>query len=99
MYVFMKKTIGARKNFSIWEHSPAEKWVDDNLYAFQRGDVLTLLNNNGQNGNQISQYIGHLDYQSGTQVCNVYYDNDCITLQQGQDGTVGAQYTMLNGEN
>ena len=80
LYKFMQRAVGARKRNQVWNHPQEEKWVDDNFYAFARGNVLvTLTNNEGDQNRNIP-----VSWGEGTRLCNVLGDNDCVNVSGGK---------------
>jgi len=47
IYTFVKTILSARKAHSIWSQSQIERYIDDNFYAYSRGDFLVALTNTG----------------------------------------------------
>ena len=45
LYKFIKTTVTARKAHKIWNQPHVERYVDDNFYAFTRGDVFIATTN------------------------------------------------------
>ena len=58
-----------------------QRYVDDEFYAFTRGESLVCLTNQGSNKN-ILKTISYHPYASGTKICNIMYPNntDCIEV-------------------
>jgi len=80
----------ARKAHEVWNHPLEEKYVLDNVYAFNRGDMLVALTNH----NDQAQFSPEAPWSEGTQVCNIFYpDSDCQSVQGGK-----INITLMNGE-
>lgn len=47
IYQMTAKINAARKAHQIWNHSQDEKWVEQNIYAYNRGDFFVALTNSG----------------------------------------------------
>ena len=55
------------------------QYVDDNFYAFTRGNVLAFFTNV-----QSSQYkITYHYFKEDDKLCNALYDRDCVTVSGG----------------
>ena len=90
IYQMTKKINAARKAHQIWSHPLEEKYVEDNVYAFNRGDFFIALTNSN---NQV-QISPQSPWADGTKVCNIFYpDSDCQTIQGGK-----FNLTLMNGE-
>lgn len=63
----------ARKEHSIWDHMMEEKYVLDNVYCFNRGDLMVALTNKYD---QVS-FSPAAPWNDGTTVCNIFNNNDC----------------------
>lgn len=80
MYQFVKATVGARKRNRVWEQQQLEKWVDDNFYAFARGNLLVLtINTDYDQSRNIP-----VSWNEGTRLCNIYNGGDCVNVQGGK---------------
>ena len=67
-----------RKKVQIWNYGIVQRYADDNLYAITRGNVLACFMNV-----QSSQYkITYHDFKGGDKLCNVFYDEDCVTVSE-----------------
>ena len=90
IYQMTAKINKARKSEQIWTHPLEEKYVLDNVYAFNRGDFFIALTNSN---NQV-QFSPAAPWSEGTTVCNIFYpDSDC---QQVSGGKINV--TLANGE-
>lgn len=79
IYQMTAKINAARKAHQIWNHQQEEKYVMDNVYAYNRGDFFVALTNSG---NDVSFQPSAQGFANeGTQVCNIFYpDTDCQTV-------------------
>ena len=93
MYKFMKAIVTTRKEHEAWKYPHVESYVNDNFYAFSRGDVLIATTNTH---NTVSIKVTYLpeSFTEGTIVCNVFYpETDCTPIQNG-----GLDVVLENGE-
>ena len=74
LYQMTAKVNNARKQTESYKHPFEEKYVLDNLYAFQRGDMFVALTNGYDD---VNQSVGNLSYADGTTVCSIFDENDC----------------------
>jgi alpha-amylase len=94
LYKFLKTTIAARKNNKVWNYRAVERWQDDQLYAFTRGETLVVLTNVGGNGSDVERTITYHPYKVGQKLCNIYYPKeDCVTVSSN-----GVKVKLLHGE-
>jgi len=69
----------ARKYQAVWDHPYEERYVQDNFYAFQRGQFLVATTNSH---NDQSVQVPNTAFTDGEQVCNIFYPTtDCQTVQ------------------
>ena len=80
MYKFVQASVQARKRNQVWNNQQLEKWVDDNFYAFARGNLL-ILTINTDNDQSRNIPVG---WGEGTQLCNIYNRGDCVRVQGGK---------------
>ena len=67
------------------------QYVDDNFYAFTRGNVLACFANV-----QSSQYkITYHDFKKGDKICNAHYDGECVTVSEGSININMGDYPKL----
>jgi len=83
MYKFVSTIVKTRKNNKSWKYAHVERFVDDNFYAFSRGDVL-IASTNSHDTQEVSVTYLPDSYTDGTVICNVFYpDQDCSTVTDG----------------
>lgn len=93
MYKFMTTIVQTRKKYEAWSHPHVERYVNDNFYAFSRGDVLVALTNTHDKVDTLVTYLPD-SYKEGTVVCNVLFpETDCATISNGT-----LHITLLDGE-
>jgi alpha-amylase len=93
MYKFVTKAVTTRKQFKAWEYPQVERYVNNDIYAFSRGDILVAVTNTH---NTVDVRVTYLpdSYKEGTRVCNIFYaDSDCATVTDG-----AIQVTLHDGE-
>eukprot|EP00824_Muranothrix_gubernata_P019306 TRINITY_DN38922_c0_g1_i1.p1 TRINITY_DN38922_c0_g1~~TRINITY_DN38922_c0_g1_i1.p1 ORF type:complete len:464 (+),score=87.64 TRINITY_DN38922_c0_g1_i1:3-1394(+) len=78
IYQFLKKANKVRKDNRIWEKEYREIWVDENVFAFVRGDVLVIFTNGGE---AQSRDFPNLPWNGN--VCNQLKDGDCVNVSGG----------------
>ena len=83
LYQMIAKIHAQRKASEIWNQEFVERYVEDNFYAFSRGEFLVALTNQG-NDKEIK--VTYTPFQDGETVCNIFYPtSDCQTVQGGVD--------------
>ena len=93
MYKFMTTIVQTRKKFEAWKYPHIERYVNDNFYAFSRGDLLIATTNTNSQKDISVTYLPE-SYKEGTKVCNVFYPrDDCQTIKNG-----ALKVTLINGE-
>ncbi len=80
LYGYTAALVNARKTHQIWNQAHVERYVDDNFYAFSRGDLFVALTNSG---NSISRSVTYHPFAEGQTVCNVLFSGDCVTVSGG----------------
>ena len=68
-----------RKSVKIWDLSIVQRYADDNFYAFTRGNVLACFSNTSY----LRRTITYHSFKDGDKLCNILYDNDCVTVSGG----------------
>ena len=81
IYKMMKVSNQVRKDHQVWTQPAIERYIDDNFYAFSRGDVLVALTNFG---GSVSRTVTYLPFKEGETVCNIFNRSDCQTVSQGK---------------
>jgi len=71
-----------RKEYQIYDYDHIERYVDDDFYAFTRGDVLIALT---KKTSDLSRTITYHPYSKGETLCNVLASNDCTTVSENGD--------------
>nr|AGU13047.1 alpha-amylase [Moneuplotes crassus] len=83
MYKFVTNMVKARKDFNVWEHPHVERYVNHDIYAFSRGEVLVAVTNTH---NPFGVDVAYLpdSYKEGDILCNILNsENDCTTVSNG----------------
>ena len=75
LYNYLKAIVNARKAHQIWNEQHVERYVDDNFYAFSRGQFLVALTNSD---NEVQRKVTYQPFAEGETVCNIFYATDCI---------------------
>lgn len=90
-YQVIATTNAQRKASQVWNYEQVERYVDDNFFAFSRGEFLVALTNSG---NTQSRQVTYHPFTEGETVCNIYAPTtDC----QQVSGT-GVNVYLDNGE-
>jgi len=90
VYVFIQRIIAFRKQTQFWNQPQVQRWSDNNFYAFTRGEYFFAFTNSNQE--QVRNITYH-PYQNGQVLCNIFWQGDCVTVQNGQFPVY-----LLNGE-
>eukprot|EP00992_Anisonema_acinus_P007147 TRINITY_DN2796_c0_g1_i1.p1 TRINITY_DN2796_c0_g1~~TRINITY_DN2796_c0_g1_i1.p1 ORF type:complete len:460 (-),score=90.44 TRINITY_DN2796_c0_g1_i1:63-1442(-) len=85
MYMFLNRTIHARKASKPWAGEHIQRYYADSFYCFTRNGALVGLTN--QN-NDYSQYVQNLPYPHGTRLCDVVGKGGCLTVDNSGGATV-----------
>ncbi len=79
----ISKIHAQRKASQVWNSDQVERYVEDNFYAFSRGEFLVALTNTG-NDKEIK--VTYHPFTEGDTVCNIFYPtSDCQTVSGGVD--------------
>lgn len=95
-YQLVKTLVSFRKYVldEIADTPHVERYVEDNFYAFSRGQVFIATTNNGGSSSTVKYMVDDHDYSEGQVVCNIFYPNDdCVQIQNGQ-----LEIVLVNGE-
>lgn len=100
LYKFVQAAVNARKRNQVWNHPQLERWVDDNFYAFARGNLFIATTNN--EGNQRRDIP--VTWGDGTRLCNIFNGGDCLYVSYGKlnvslDNAEPKVYEIVNGGN
>lgn len=90
MYVFVSQIVKFRKQMQLWNYPWIERYADHQFYCFSRGLAVMAFSNTV---NTIQRSITYNPYQNGQVVCNIFWQNDCVTITNGALNVV-----LLNGE-
>jgi alpha-amylase len=80
IYQMIKAAIQTRKDHQVWTQPAIERYIDDDFYAFSRGDVLVALT---RTDGDIYRSVTYLPFQEGDTVCNIFNSADCSTVSGG----------------
>ena len=59
-----------------------EKWVDDQLYVYARGQFIVALTN--QVNGSVHADVPNTGFSEGQSVCNIFNSNDCQEIKGGK---------------
>lgn len=97
-YQWIAKVNGLRKRMPRIDFAVAkqkERYVDDDLYVFQRGKIMVALTNGGTGFKRLAQTISDSPWATGTKVCNIFDPlKDCTEV--GANRTF--EVVLRNGE-
>jgi alpha-amylase len=81
LFKFTQTLNKARQAQGVVNTAFAEKWVDDQIYAFTRGKFFVGLTNNVYG--QVHADVPNTGFSEGEIVCNIFYATDCATIKNG----------------
>jgi len=93
LYQFISKVVMFRKKMNVQNEKQIQRYCDDNFYSFTRGQILVALTNGGSGQASIMRSISYHPYKDGTKLCNLFYEQDCISVKNGVLNVV-----LLHGE-
>ena len=82
LFKFIQTLNKARHAHGSYNSPFAEKWVDDQIYAFTRGKLVVGLTNNVYG--QVHADIPTTEFRDGDILCNIFFATDCVTIKNGQ---------------
>ena len=91
LYSHIATVVGARKQFQVWNHDHVERYVDDDFYAWSRGNLVAAVTNRPDQ--TVTRGVTYHPFKEGQTVCNVFYPSDCTTISGGTLNVV-----LKNGE-
>ena len=91
---FLKKIISFRKSLGLYDLAQIERYVDDQVYSFSRGDYFFAFTNSKEEQNK---EIRDHPFAENTVICNILAEveavDDCVVVKNG-----GFNLKMVNGE-
>ncbi|PRP81163.1 hypothetical protein PROFUN_01997 [Planoprotostelium fungivorum] len=94
MYNYIKTMNAVRSRAQVWKHTQVERYVDDNVFVFTRGDALIATTNVGSNGPMLNRTVTFHPFKEGDTLCNVFFwMTDCIKVINGV-----LPITLVHGE-
>lgn len=91
IYRFVQTVNQARHAQGAPSQPFAEKWVDDNMYAYTRGRFFVAVTNKPYM--TVSNDVPNTGFSEGETVCNVFNSSDCTTIRSGK-----LSVSLNNGE-
>ena len=89
--MYIATVVNARKAHQIWNEEHVERYVDDNFYAFSRGNFFVALTNSKY---KIERMVTYQPFADDQTVCNIFYPtSDCVKVING-----ALPIVLLNGE-
>lgn len=90
IYTFLRTINNFRKESRFYEHHQIQRYSDDHVYAFSRGDTFVAFTNSQD---EQTRSITYHPYSDGTILCNIFRSDDCVKVENGAFPLV-----MNNGE-
>jgi len=90
IYNYLKTINLFRKKTEFYQHEQVQRYADDNVYAFTRGNSFFSFTNSQA---YQSRVITYHPYSEGTILCNIFHKDDCVEVKNGEFPLV-----MINGE-
>lgn len=90
IYTFLKTVNAVRKQTMYQNYDQIERYSYWNFYCFSRGSTMFAFTNQFST---IHYTVTYNPYKSGETVCNVFWEGDCQTIQNGN-----LEVYLLNGE-
>jgi hypothetical protein len=82
MYEFIRTLVNFRIDQNLWSKYQVQRYVDENLYAFTRENILALFTNSD---NFLRRTIFDHAFSEGTKLCNIFnISDDCIIVKNAQ---------------
>ena len=81
LFKFTQTLNKARQAQGVVNNPFAEKWVDDQIYAFTRGKFFVGLTNNVYG--QVHADVPNTGFSEGEILCNIFFSTDCVTIKNG----------------
>jgi alpha-amylase len=81
IYHFLKTLNTLRKETQFYMHEQIQRYADDSFYAFTRGEYFFAFTNSIDYQSKI---ITHHSYSDGTMLCNIFYNDDCVEVRNGE---------------
>lgn len=82
LYKFVQTINRARAAQGAQSQPFAEKWIDDNLYAFARGKFFVAVTN--RVNMQVKANVPNTGFSEGQNVCNIFFSGDCVRISGGK---------------
>jgi len=90
IYDFIATINKFRKQVSLHALDQVQRYSDQHFYAFTRGKYFFAFTNSHD---YQKRTITYHPYKDGTRLCNLFYSNDCVIVQNGRFDAV-----LVNGE-
>ena len=90
IYKYLKTINMFRKETGFYKHEQIQRYADDNVYAFTRGNYFFAFTNSQD---YQSRTITYHPYAEETALCNIFYKEDCVEVKNGEFPLV-----LINGE-
>jgi len=90
IYRMLKTINNFRKSTQYQKYDQVQRYSDDQVYAFTRGDHFFAFTNTHD---YHSRTITYHPYPEGTVLCNIFHREDCVEVKNGEFPVV-----LINGE-
>ena len=82
VYKFVQTINKARVSGGAVAATFKEKWVDDNLYAYKKGNLFVAVTN--KLNVQVKIDVPNTEFSEGTTLCNIFFPTDCVKISNGK---------------
>jgi alpha-amylase len=90
IYRKIKTINNFRKSSEFYKYDQVQRYSDDEVYAFSRGDYFFAFTNSRDSQ---ARTINYHSYPDGTVLCNIFHRDDCVEVENGEFPLV-----LINGE-
>jgi len=84
LYTLIRTLITLRYTFALAHTRQEERLCTASFYSYTRGPVFVALTNVGSLAPTFNITITDHPYSDGTQLCNIFVTNDCVTVAGGK---------------
>lgn len=81
LYQFVKIINQFKHKTKLYELDQIERYVDDTMYVFSRGENLFAFSNVDENQDQV---VSNLPYEDNIYLCNIFDEKDCVKAENGE---------------
>lgn len=81
VYNLVKRLNNLRTSSSIWNTPQVQRFADNDIYAFTRGNIFAAFTNRDFD---INKTITYHPYPNGSRLCNIFDNKDVVTVNNNQ---------------